>query len=268
MKFFKTHLSLILPLLFMMFAFEFVLVVNATLKHYETLLNRDYNIVIVSSTQLEEGVLKTQIPALASLEKLDPKELIERLKKDISERNLSTLQNSLPNFYSLKLERLFDQDELEALKKKLLDMANITKVETFEKTHTQIYSLLVLFKFIFWLFLFVIFLLSFILFLKQMKIWLYEHSQRVEIMCLFGAPFWFRSQMLYRLVFVDCLFSYLFLLVFFTQLYDLDFVKQSLASVDIFLPKIDFFFDLSLVFVVVLLVCFICVNSVMFKVKR
>ncbi|HEG8209561.1 TPA: ABC transporter permease, partial [Campylobacter coli] len=29
MKFFKTHLSLILPLLFMMFAFEFILLTNA-----------------------------------------------------------------------------------------------------------------------------------------------------------------------------------------------------------------------------------------------
>ncbi|ELZ1689473.1 cell division protein FtsX, partial [Campylobacter jejuni] len=38
MKFFKTHLSLILPLLFMMFAFEFILVTNATLKHYEELV--------------------------------------------------------------------------------------------------------------------------------------------------------------------------------------------------------------------------------------
>ncbi len=52
MKFFKTHLSLILPLLFMMFAFEFILVTNATLKHYEELVNKDYNIIVVRKLNL------------------------------------------------------------------------------------------------------------------------------------------------------------------------------------------------------------------------
>ncbi len=93
MKFFKTHLSLILPLLFMMFAFEFILVTNATLKHYEELVNKDYNIIVVSKTELDQNVVKTKVPFFAGLESLDPKDLIDRLKNDVSEKNLKVLKD-------------------------------------------------------------------------------------------------------------------------------------------------------------------------------
>lgn len=86
MKFFKTHLSLILPLLFMMFAFEFILLTNATLRHYEELVNKDYNIIVASSAELDKNVIKTKLSSFSSLEPLDPKDLIDRLKNDISDK--------------------------------------------------------------------------------------------------------------------------------------------------------------------------------------
>ncbi|EOV9223947.1 ABC transporter permease, partial [Campylobacter upsaliensis] len=75
MKFFRTHLSLILPLLFMMFAFEFILFSNATLKHYEKIVNKDYNIIVTSSVSLDENTLKTKLNSFVSFELLDPKNL-------------------------------------------------------------------------------------------------------------------------------------------------------------------------------------------------
>lgn len=268
MKFFKTHLSLVLSLLFMMFAFEFILIINTTLKHYEGLVNKDYNIIITSMTTLDEKALKSKIDIITQLEALDPKELIERLRNDISDKNLQILKNSLPKFYSIKLDYLPPQDEINSIKEKLLNINGITKVETFAKTHDKIYSLLVLMQFIFWIFLFIIIVLSFILFLKQMRIWLYEHTQRVEIMCLFGAPFWFRSFMLYRVVFIDCLIAFVILLLFFTQIYNFSFVQSSLKMADLTLPHINFFLHLSLIFLGTLTACMLCVNSVMFRVKK
>ncbi|AXP08260.1 FtsX-like permease family protein [Campylobacter hepaticus] len=267
MKFFKTHLSLILPLLFMMFAFEFILITNAALKHYEEIISKDYNIIVVSKIELDQNVLKSKIPFFAKLELLDPKHLIERLKNDISEKNLKVLQDSIPKFYTLQLDSLPNQNELNSIKKHLLDIVGVTKVETFSKTHDKIYSLLILVKFIFWLFLCIIILLAFILFLKQMRIWLYEHTDRIEIMCLFGAPFWFRSFMLYKIVVIDCLLAFIFLLVFFTQLFDL-YIKEYFKIIDIVFPPINFILHLSLIFLATLLVCLLCVNWVMFKVKR
>ncbi|EAB5281713.1 ABC transporter permease [Campylobacter upsaliensis] len=268
MKFFRTHLSLILPLLFMMFAFEFILFSNATLKHYEKIVNKDYNIIVTSSVSLDENTLKTKLNSFVSFELLDPKNLIERLKNDISDKNLKLLRDSLPKFYSIKLDYLPTQSELNEMENQLLSIKGISKVETFAKTHNKVYSLLVLMKFIFWFFLFIIILLSFILFLKQMRIWLYEHTQRVEIMCLFGAPFWFRSFMLYKVVIVDCLIAFIILLVFFTQIYHFSLIQESLRAVDISLPEINFALHLSLIFLGTLSVCLLCVNFVMFKVKK
>lgn len=268
MKFFRTHLSLILPLLFMMFAFEFILFSNATLKHYEKIVNKDYNIIVTSSVSLDENTLKTKLNSFVSFELLDPKNLIERLKNDISDKNLKLLRDSLPKFYSIKLDYLPTQSELNEMENQLLSIKGISKVETFAKTHNKVYSLLVLMKFIFWFFLFIIILLSFILFLKQMRIWLYEHTQRVEIMCLFGAPFWFRSFMLYKVVIVDCLIAFIILFVFFTQIYHFSLIQESLRAVDISLPEINFALHLSLIFLGTLSVCLLCVNFVMFKVKK
>ncbi|MCX2682461.1 ABC transporter permease [Campylobacter sp. MIT 21-1685] len=268
MKFFRTHLSLILPLLFMMFAFEFLLLTNATLKHYKELVSKDYNIIVTSTKVLEKDLVKTQVPSFVSLELLDPKDLVERLKSNISEKNLQTLKNSLPNFYSIKLKYLPTQNELDILKNKILSLEGVNRVETFSKTHHKVYPLLTLVQFIFWLFLCIILLLSFVLFLKQMRIWMYEHTQRVEIMCLFGAPFWFRSFMLYKVVFIDCLIAFFLLVLFFTQIYNFSFIQESLKAADIFLPPINFTLHLSGVFLATLFVCLFCANSVMFKVKK
>lgn len=268
MRFFRTHLSLILPLLFMMFAFEFLLLTNATLKHYEEVLSKDYNIIVASTKTLDEALLKTKLSSFVSFELLDPKNLVERLKNDISEKNLKVLQTSLPKFYSIKLETLPTQNELNTIKNELLSIEGVSKVETFAKTHDKVYSLLILVKFVFWLFLCIILLLSFVLFLKQMRIWLFEHTQRVEIMCLFGAPFWFRSFMLYRIVFIDCVIAFLLLVLFFTQIYNFSFVQESLKAAELSLPPINFTLHLGAVFLATLLVCFLCANSVMFKVKK
>lgn len=268
MKSLKTHLSLILPLLFMMFAFEFILIINETVKHYEGRVNENYNIIIASSKELSYMGLKAEIANLNSLQSVDAKELLQRLKDNISANNLSILEKNLPKFYKLTLNHFPTQSELNEVKDKLLKISGISKVEVFLKTYDQIDNLFTLIKFVLWFFLLIIILLSFVLFLKQMKIWLFEHTERVEIMCLFGASFWFRSFMLYRIVFVDCFIAFALLLVFFTQVYSLDIIQTSLQLINISLPKIDFLVHLSIVFVITLLVSLLCVNSVMFKVKR
>ncbi|TXE81513.1 ABC transporter permease [Campylobacter peloridis] len=268
MKSFKNHISLIFALMVMMFAFEFLIITNKTIDHYEKLLNKDYNIILVSKGHIDKKSVQEQINHFQSLEILNPNEMLERLKNDISAKNIEVLRATLPKFYTLKLNKLLSEDEINNLKEKLLKNSNIIKVETFAKTHTKIYKLLVLTKFLLWFFLFIIILLSFVLLLKQMKIWLFEHTQRVEIMCLFGAPFWFRSFMLYKIVLIDCFIAFLILVLFFTQVYDLQSIKLALQSVDISLPKINIFIHLFMIFLAMLFVCFLCVNFVMFKVRK
>ena len=268
MKSFKTHLSLILPLLFLMFAFEFIFIINQTLKHYETLLNERYSIIIASSTAQEQSKLKAQIPSISELKSIDIKEFMGRLKNNLSANNLATLEKNLPKFYKISLNHFPSQSELNEIKTKLSKLAGISKVEVFFKTYDQIYTLLTLMKFVFWFFLLIIITLSVVLFFKQMRIWLFEHTERVEIMCLFGAPFWFRAFMLYKIVFVDCFIAFLLLLVFFTQIFSLDIVQTSLNLAGISLPEMNFILHLIIIFVLTLILSLLCVNSVMFKVKR
>jgi len=268
MKSFKTHLSLILPLLFMMLAFEFILIINASINHYEKVLNKDYNIIIASTNELSASTLKPYVPQISALNALSVDSMLSRLKNDISNANLANLEKSLPKFYSIKLENFPSQSELKNIKNNLSKLNSIVKIESFSKTYEKVHSLLVFIQFVLWFFLFIIVLLSFVLFLKQMKIWLFEHTERVEIMCLFGAPFWFRSLMLVKIVFVDCLIAFLILLLFFTQIYELDFVKAMLSALDLSLPQINFLLQLSIIFAFTLAISLFCVNVVMFRVKR
>lgn len=268
MKSFKIHLSLIVPLLFMMLAFEFLIISYQTMSHYESKLGENYSIIIVSQKDLNQSVVKSAVSSMNSLQKMDTKDFVTRLKDNISASNLSTLQKNLPKFYTLKLAHFPSENELNDIKNRLLKLDGVSKVEVFLKTYSQIHTLLSLVNVLLSFFLIVIILLSFSLFLKQMRIWLYEHTERIEIMCLFGAPFLFRAKMLYNIVFIDCLVAFAILLIFFTQLFSLSIVQKSLEFVGVILPEMNFFLHLGVIFLATLLVCFICVNSVMFRVKK
>ena len=74
--------------------------------------------------------------------------------------------------------------------------------------------------------------------------------------------------MLYKIVFVDCFIAFVILLVFFTQIFSLSFVQKSLAFAGVSLPEMNFFLHLGVIFLITLASSLLCVNSVMFKVKR
>ena len=268
MKFFKTHLGLIFPIFFMMFAFECILIVNQSVRSYEQAFNQDYNIIIASTKELSKESLSSTVPQIFSLKQIEVKDLLKKLQNDISASNFEALEKSLPKFYSIKLDYLPNQDELDLIKTKLSTSPNITKVEVFAKTYDNVYTLLDLIKSILWIFLFIIIILSLVLFLKQMRLWLYEHKQRIEIMCLFGAPFWFRSLILYKIVLFDCIISALFLFVFFEYVCSLDFIKDVLLSINVQSADINFLLHISIIFTATVFVSLLCVNSVMFRVKK
>ena len=89
MKALRIHLSLILPLLFIMFAFEFLLIISQTVRHYEGLLNENYSIIIASKSKLDENSIKAQISGISSVKSIEVKEFIARLKDNISANNTS-----------------------------------------------------------------------------------------------------------------------------------------------------------------------------------
>ena len=81
MKSLKNHLSLIIPLVALLFALESVLLVKRTLKDYEGKLGKNYAIILASTKALSLEDLQPKIPEAQSLSPIDTQIILERLKK-------------------------------------------------------------------------------------------------------------------------------------------------------------------------------------------
>lgn len=215
MSFLKNHLSLILPLTAFLLSLQFYLTVDGMVEAYERKVNSTYSIVVAVEKGTPETSIRNKIPHIHSLEEIDPNSVLDTVKTEISPANLALLKISLPKFYKITLENYPNHEELERIRSILDHMKGVRKVETFAKTHDQIFRLLVLVKTISTIFAVMTFLLSFLLMTRQVAVWKYEHLERMEIMALFGAPFWMRSVLLYRMALLDSMLSALLVSLLF-----------------------------------------------------
>lgn len=203
----KNHLSLIIPLVALLFALESILLVNRTLSDYESKLGKNYAIVLASNKELKLQDLKEKISEAKALAPIDSKVILERLKDNISQANLIVLKNTLPYFYSLNLDSYPSTSRLEVIEKTLKSIDGIIRIETFTKSHSQIYQLLLIINSSVIIFSGLIALISLLLMFKQIEIWKFQHLERMEIMTLLGAPLWMRSQILFRLACLDTIIA-------------------------------------------------------------
>ncbi|WP_299546825.1 FtsX-like permease family protein [uncultured Helicobacter sp.] len=203
----KNHLSLIIPLVALLFALESILLVNRTLNDYESKLGKNYAIILASKKELSLQTLRDKITEAQSLNQIDAQIVLERLKNNISQANLILLKKSLPYFYSLTLNTYPSNSRLIAIQKTLENFDEIVRIETFTKSHNQIYQLLLIINGSIMIFSSLIALISLLLMFKQIEIWKFQHLERMEIMTLFGAPLWMRSQVLFRLACIDAILA-------------------------------------------------------------
>lgn len=243
MKSLKNHLSVIFPLFVLLFSLQFALMSDKIVKNFAKKLTNEYSIVVVAPKKIDEAVLASRVRGIKSIEEISSKKILDRLKGNISSKNISLLKVALPKFYSLKLKSFPDLKEIEDIKKKLLKTKMVTKVETFAKTHTKVYRVFVLLKSISFLFSAFILVVSVLLMFKQMRIWLLEHKERMEIMSLFGAPFWMKSAILYRLAIVDSFVSTFLVSLLYIILPKFEQVKEFTNSLNIKIPEFDIIKD-------------------------
>ena len=111
------------------------------------------------------------------------------------------------------------------------------RVESFSKTHNQTYRLLVLLKGCVLVLSAIVVLLSLLLMMKQVEVWRFEHSERMEIMTYFGTPAKMKNKPLYRLAWIDSILAtaIVILATFFVS-------KSAMLGIDIFSMK-NFAFD-------------------------
>ncbi len=268
MRSLKNHLSVILPLFILLFSLQFTFLMEKIVKNYETKLTQDYSIVVVASKPLSKAVVKSRISGIKSLEEISSKKILDRLKGNISSKNISLLKIALPKFYSIKLKAFPSIQEIERIKKELLASGFITKVETFSKTHNKIYRMFQALKNTSLIFSVLIVIISLFLMFKQMKIWLLEHKDRMAIMTLFGAPFWMKSAVLYRLVVVDSFISTALVGVFFIFFPKFDNVKDFTSSLNITIPKFNLVHDTGILLGISLLFSLFIVTIVIRKMNK
>jgi cell division transport system permease protein len=233
MKSIKNHLSLVIALVSILFSMQIFIIVDRSIESYKSNLSVNYSIVIVSSKKKSnEEILKID-PIISSSHELSPDNVISRLNTGMSKKNKELLKVTLPKFYKLKLKHYPTPSEITDLTKTLMKDSSITKVENFSTNHDKTYKLLLLFKDVISVFSISIFIVTSLLIFKELRIWQFNHSERMNVMGLFGAPIWLRSAVLFRLAIVDALLASAFTFVLFMFISSNAWVLQQFEEIGI-----------------------------------
>jgi len=151
------------------------------------------------------------------IEKIDISKQLNSMKRKFKNLNLASIK--MPYFYKLKLKTLPSPQKLNEIEQTLKSYPYIKRVLTYRSSQTKIYNLLMLLKITSNLFMIIIAVLGFLLIIKQLEVWKLEHNERMYIMELFGAPFWFRGAALFKIAFIDSIIALLstFAIIFYMQ---------------------------------------------------
>jgi len=267
MKSIKNHISFIIPLFILLFSIQFSFMLDRGVKAYEGKLADEYSIVLVSTNPIDEGEIRQKIPQIASVNEIKKDRYIDKLKDDMSKADLVYLKATLPKFYSLKLSKLPNKDELQLLSTQLKKFPKVQKVEVFKKTFNKFHQFLKLSKSASYIFTIFIFIISFLLIIKQMEIWSLQHRQRMYIMGLFGAPYWMKSASLYKSVVIDAVISAILVGLIFTFLPNIVDLAKLNQNLGIDLQNFDFVGDTLLLVAISLVISIISVTTIILRQK-
>jgi len=199
MRHLKSFISFTFPLTIMLFVFAIYLLVNKVVDNYKESIVNDYAIVVITNTPFITIEEIADI-AVQKIEPLSRSKIIKGVKNSLSDSSLELLNKKLPYFYKIYLEEFPTTLKLEQIRKELNTISNIRRVETFSNDHNKIYSLLMLIQEIVLILFVVVFVLSILLLLKQIKIWFFEHNERISIIQLHGGSLLYSSKPIFKTI--------------------------------------------------------------------
>jgi cell division transport system permease protein len=265
MKFIKRHLSLIFPLIAILLGLEFLIVFDRTTDTYEKSLSNNYSIIVVAKDEMSMDDFRAWDKHVLGVKELEKSKILERINGKDGDTSFS-LENFLPNFYSVKLDKLLSISELEQVKINLSKSKNIKRIENFHSAYKAKYELFTFIKLAFGTFILFMAIIGFFLIIKQMEVWNFLHAQRMKVMEIFGASLFLRSKILINMAVVDAvisaiLTSILFLLIQKSWVSDtnMEILKDNISEIFVFS---DFFILLFASIVVVLIAVFLVVINV------
>ncbi len=207
MKFIKTHISLIFPLVAILLGLEFFIVFDRTTDSFEKNLQNGYSMIVVSKNEMSIDDFTSWDEHVEQVEELEKSKILKRLNMINEKENKKSFEASLPNFYSVKLNSYLTVDELEEVKANLKKSSNILSIETFQSSYQSKYELFSFIKFSFQTFILFMSIIGFFLIVKQMEVWNFLHAQRMKVMEIFGASLFLRSKVLINMALIDAVVS-------------------------------------------------------------
>jgi len=266
MKFIKTHVSLIFPLVAILLGLEFFIVFDRTTDSFEKSLKNGYSMMVVSKDEMSIDDFKAWDDHIEQVIELEKSKILEKLKMDKNTLNQESLEASLPNFYSLKLDGYLTLLELEKVKYNLEKSDNIINIESFQSVYQSKYELFSFIKLAFQTFIVFMSIIGFFLIVKQMEVWNFLHAQRMKVMEIFGASLFLRSKVLISMALIDAIISALITSAIFYAIQNfwirgskMEILKENVAAI---FSLTDIFILLFASIVVVMLSVYLVVVSV------
>lgn len=195
----NSFFSFIVPLMVLLLTFAIYLGMNKVVVKYKQDIANDYSIVIITKTPLIK-FNKIAGVNIKDIEIIHRENIIKGIKNKLSQSSLNMLKVRLPYFYKLHLQDFPTTRKLKEIKTALQKIKNIKQIETFSKNHNKIYSILVLIQNIILVLFGIILVLSFLILAKQIKIWFYEHRERIDIIQLHGGSIMYASKPIIKIV--------------------------------------------------------------------
>ena len=265
MKFIKTHISLIFPLVAILLGLEFFIVFDRTTDSFEKSLQNGYSMMVVSKNEMSIDDFRSWDNHIAQVEELEKTKILQRLKMNENKSKQKSFEATLPNFYSLKMDGYLTIPELESVKRNLQKSNNILTIESFQSSYQSKYELFSFIKLSFQTFIFFMSIIGFFLIVKQMEVWNFLHAQRMKVMEIFGASLFLRSKVLINMAVIDAIISAILTSMMFVSLQkmwisdsQMEILKEHVSEVFIFS---DFFILLfASIFVVLIAVFLVVVN--------
>ncbi|RXJ77945.1 cell division protein FtsX [Arcobacter sp. F155] len=221
MKFLKNTFAFVIPLTAMLISFIIYLFSSNILENYKIKIANDYSIVVITNTPL----IKEEITELAGInvEKiitLEKKSIIDNIKSDLSSSSINLLKKKLPHFYKINLEAFPTTSQLQTIKDKLYANKNVRKVEIFSKNHNSVYLLMLLLSQISFILFSIITIFAIIMISKQIRIWFYEHHEKITILKLHGASILYSSSTILKYAIISSFISFFIVSAMFIYLVD------------------------------------------------
>jgi cell division transport system permease protein len=243
MKSFKNHLSLIMAIITILFSLQIFTITDRAISAYESNLQENYSIVVVSENRIDEETFKSINPLIKETQEIEADHILKRIKAQMKQTNVELLKISLPKFYRIHLSKFPSPQQIDTITTQLKKYSGVRRVESFASSHNTTYKLLLLFKQVVLVLAGFIFIVTSLLMLKEMRIWQFQHTERMSIMALFGAPVWLRSAVLFRLSIVDALIATALTIGAFIAILNYNFIQEELNIIGISITIFDLFND-------------------------